>query len=383
MSNAEYSFVMTDSTALLWRRNVTNWVYSAKLRRSENGIGRGEFRLAKQTSLGATLPSWMFRRDVRMVVYQRFPFAGPQILFDTCYFLRRFEQSRDERTCAGGDANGLLDTRVVAYKSGDANATTAAACDDAVKALARTNIGSTATDTTRSWASYVTIADDLAAAPTTSKSFSYNRLYDTMVALAKESAGLGTYLAFDLTALNERQLLFATYIAQRGHDRRQGQGNPFILSEERGNIENVVLVEDYEGEVTRGYAGAQGTGTDRNVQPSSDQARIDASAFGLREEFKDATQIKQTDTTGATNAAAGIVRQGRPRVYLAADYVEAADSVYGLDVVFGDYCTATAYGYALPVRLSTVEATIGRDSLQAPFRDVFRIPFRVEGEIPV
>jgi hypothetical protein len=382
VSGAEYSFALADPFGGdRWRYDVTPWVFSADLRREENAIGAATVQLAVQNSHGQGLPDWCFKRDVRLMCYQQFPGRGKHLLFDQVYLLRLFERDRDARSCQGSDLMGLLDTRVIAYKSGAAGSSTTDAIDDAIKELARQNLGSGATDTTRSWESYITVAGDLAAAPATSKAFSYNRLYDTMATMAKESAGLGTYLAFDLMAQSERQFIFATYTGQRGRDRRESSTTPLIFSEDRRNVANVRLIEDYRGEVTRGYAGAKGTGTDRNIQSANDQARIDASPFGLREEFRDCTNIEQKDTTGATNVAAGLVRQGRPRVLASADYVETPSTVYGLHFGYGDYATFKAYGYVFDVRLSRVTARIGRGSLADAFKDDFGISFRVEGEL--
>jgi hypothetical protein len=166
VSGAEYSFALADPFGGdRWRYDVTPWVFSADLRREENAIGAATVQLAVQNSHGQGLPDWCFKRDVRLMCYQQFPGRGKHLLFDQVYLLRLFERDRDARSCQGSDLMGLLDTRVIAYKSGAAGSSTTDAIDDAIKELARQNLGSGATDTTRSWESYITVAGDLAAAP--------------------------------------------------------------------------------------------------------------------------------------------------------------------------------------------------------------------------
>lgn len=377
MTSAEYSLYLSDPTGDRFRKNITGMVLYADIYRAENGPGTIE------VGIDPAINPQFIKRDARIFVYRKLPGRLATLLWDTAYFLRyesfRMEQSRTIRVLRGPDCTSLLARPIIAYKGGTSQARkVSVAIDDMMKALVRENRGASATDTTRNLSDYLTVAPDATLAPTTTRGMSHRNLLKILRELAQESAERETYLSFDVTAVNETDFLFQTYIGQRGLDRRAGQGNQFKLSPRRGNAENIVLERDYRDEITRAYAGGEGKGSKRNVQTWTGPIRSTATPFNLIEVFVDARHLKQSDTAALLNVAKATVRRGRPRTNFSCDIRETDGSMLGVHFDFGDYVTAEMPYYTFDARLSVMRLRLSRASTNEGFAEEISCGARLE-----
>lgn len=379
MSQADYEIYLSDHTGRAFRKNITGAILNLDATRVVNGIGQCQLELDPKL-----LDESYFRRDARLAIYRALPGRPPALLFNTVYLLRRYmdhyTRATKTRKLQAYDLNHLIGRRIIAYYAGSANAKKSAAIDDMIKAYARENLGATATDTTRRWDSAITIAADLTAAPTTSKSAAWRPLMQTIQELAQASAEAGTYLAVDLSALTESSFYLATYTGQRGIDRRQGSGNQFVLSLLRGNFDNVDIDHDWSGEITRVHAGAQGVESERNVQ-QAESAYSGASMFNLIEAFTDVRHLDQTDTTGAQDEAEARLREYRPRLKISGDLIETDGSIYDVHVSWGDYVSINVETIQADCRLDIARLRLGRQG--AGFEERMEIAAIAEGSADV
>ena len=258
--------------------------------------------------------------------------------------------------------------RAVLYLSGTANAQTATYADDAIKAIVRANAG-TGTSEARNIAAYLSVAPNLALAPTVDKQFAFRDCLKVMQELAATSAEQGTYLAFDIVAPTPDTLEFRTYTGWRGTDHRFPNGsNPIIIGPEFGNMGECELSLDYRDEITYANARGRGEGADRLIGAAQDDARIGASPFGWREKFVNATQY--TTSTGLEAEAEAAVRGGRPRLAFRGRILDVPGCRYGVHWAWGDYVTVQAFGQSFDCRIDAITVTVqnGKENIDAWLR---------------
>jgi hypothetical protein len=274
--------------------------------------------------------------------------GGPlQLMMQTVWFIRKWvwQPGRKTINLQCDDTMGLLKRRIVAYAAASAQAMKSnIPADDMLKAILRENYGSLATDAARSWASYLTIPSDLAAAPNLTKSFAWQQVFPVLQSISQACAQNGTFLAFDIEAYGgTTPFQFKTYVGQRGADRRYPtSANPLILSEEMGNLANVEISQDYSQELTYVYCGGGGTEAARTVVEVEKTARIATTLpFGRIEAFRDARN-SGTDTDSLTGEANDALRETRPQRVFSGNFIETESCRYGRDINFGDIVTASA-----------------------------------------
>lgn len=254
-------------------------------------------------------------------------------------------------------ANHLLKRRTVAYASGSSQAEKTAVADNLIKAIVRENLGSSATDTARSWASYLAVQADLSLAPSIGKAFARRNVLQVLQEVALSSYQAGTYLAFDIVAVSQSQLEFRTYIGQRGIDHRWPTStSPLLFGAEFGNLTDIVRGYDHSEEVTYGYAGGQGQGASRAIGTASDATRIGQSPFGRIEQFGDARQT--SNATLLADEADMIVKNGLPKNTFEARIIDTPQATYGLHYSFGDYVTAVFEGESIDARIEKVRVQV-------------------------
>jgi hypothetical protein len=308
------------------------------------------------------------RADNRIEVNRRIGSGLQYRDTDTQWLVTKGEKifnSRGERltkiTCE--DLNTLLRRRIIAYNSGSTQASKTDQADDMMKAIVRENLGSLATDTDRSWATYLSVEADLGLGQSISKSFSRRRVIDVLKELANASYQAGTYIAFDIVATSQTTLLFRTFAGQRGIDRRHPAGiNPLIIGPDFGNLADVVRGYDHSAEITYAYAGGQGEGASRVIGVASDTTRIGASPFGRREGFADARTT--SDATQVQDEARSLVKGGVPRNTFTGVIVDTPSTIYGLHYGFGDIVTAVFEGESIDCYIDKIRVTVTPDKEQ-------------------
>lgn len=355
------------------RLNVLDAIQSLEYARTVNSIG----------ALTLTLPAKAydyanFKIDGRIGVYRAVG-GGPLALeMETAWLIVR----RNKLLSASGerlvkltavDGVDLLRRRIVAYAAGAAYAEKSDYADDMMKEIVSQNLGSGATDTTRSIATYLTIQADLSLGASLRKGFAWRNVLTVFQELAQASDTAGTYLAFDVVCTDPtatQAFEFRTYANWRGVDHRWPNGsNPVILSPENGTLANVDLGELFDEEINAAYAGGQGEGAARVTASSLDATRIGLSPLRRSEGFADARQTAVTATV--TDEADSLVREGMPRRVFTGKIVPTQGVQYGLDWRWGDYVTAQFENLSYDCRIDTVHVQVdasGNETVDAYLR---------------
>lgn len=315
----------------------------------------------------------------RRVYFWRKPVGG-RLNIDFEGFVRRITTSTDSggntrRRIQGYGLNYLLSGRYAAYPEANTNidtTVTPVAADDLLKAIVRTNAGSTATTANGRKASgvisstYFGVAANLTLGPVLSQAFSYRNVLDVLREVCDASRKAGTELYFEIVPAIEdgtqHTMEFRTYIGQPGKDRTAdgpGGGLTFGLGTGKGggdfgNMAEAELIEDATDEVTRAYGLGQGEDAVQEIQTSEDVTRQAASIFALREGVAPAQMV---DTAAAVlDLADAAVTAGRPQTRLTAKLLDVAGYRYGREWWRGDRVTIAydgRFGDAL-VRAVTV-----------------------------
>jgi hypothetical protein len=267
---------------------------------------------------------------------------------------------RGDRTkvIRAASAADLLRRRIVAYAAGSAQAKKSMAADDMLKQIVAENLGSSATDTARSIAAYLTIQGNVTAAPSLAKEFAYANVLKALQDVAQASAQAGTRLYFDIVAPTPDTLEFRTYVGQRGTDHGQTSAQPVVFAIERGNLAGVVLSKDYSSEVTFVYAGGQGTGSARVTNSAEDTARSGRSVFGRREAFVSDTVTTDTTAAALLPTANAELQRGRPKKRMSATILDTPAARYGSAWGFGDKIVANVDGEIFDARVEQLQVSL-------------------------
>lgn len=264
--------------------------------------------------------------------------------------------------------------RIVAYTSdfrftsssvSDAFTDKSGPADNIIKRVAQENVGSLATDTARSLATYLSIQAALGAAVSVASKFERRNLLGLFQELAQASTTAGTYLAFDIVCMTPPNngafsIELQTFTSQRGIDHRQSSNQPVLVGPDFGNLDDVLLGFVNTDEANFVYAAGQNESANQALATSSDSARINLSPFNRREAFIDVSQT--ADPAIILDEADAALRAGRPVLTLTGTLIDTDQARYGIHWNFGDYITAQIDGYSFDARLDTIQLTFTRDS---------------------
>jgi hypothetical protein len=276
-------------------------------RASDTALGAGRYRLIGQTT-------WLVARRERLVN-------------------RKYEQLI-RLTCL--HPNALLNSRIIPYDEGTAEADKTGAADDIIKAYTRENF-LTATDTARNLAaSRFVVEDDVSAAPSVAKAASYRTVLPTLQEIAASASAAGTYTGFEMYCPTEiGAYRLRTYIGQRGVDRSATSTNPLVLSLTNGALNTVELDEDWTEMVSAVYAGGSGKKDERLVSaPALDAALIAETPYGRIEWFQSVSA--SDDTLVLDDEAARVLREKRPRKVFTGDVSDSEYATFGEEYDWGD-----------------------------------------------
>jgi hypothetical protein len=313
-----------------------------------------------------------FKKDSVISVWRSIDGATPYLDTDTVWLLRRKRWQQQTRGAAfwtlyAYDLNHLLKRRIVDYNPDNTTYTALVeAADDMGKIIMRQNFGSSATDTTRSIATYLDIQADATLAPVVNKAFSRQYVNQVLKDLALASYQKGTYLVFDIVCTvppggGNLTFEFQSFTGQRGIDHSFPNGNPpLLIGPQYNNLDNVDLDDDSSDEVTRGIATGQGYGSIQAVARADDLSRQGESPFNLIEGVRNASGTD--NATGLTDEAEAELQSGIPRKMLNGNIVNTSGLLYGLDWQWGDLVTAQANGESFECHIPRVHVHVERDS---------------------
>jgi hypothetical protein len=309
----------------------------------------------------------IFRTDCRLEPWRSVGGLSPYLDGETVYYVRRWgytmdSQGRELFRVAAMDANYLLDGPIVAYPAGDAKAKMTNQADDICKDIVRQNIGSTATDTTRSLAAYLTVAADLSLAPSISREFSHRIVSSVLQDVCAESFQQGTYLCYDTVYTSPTMLEFRTYTGQRGINHGRASGQTVVISRERQNFEEPSYFEDHENEKNFVYAGGKDVGAARVIKTATNAAAVGLSPFNRRELWIDA---RNTSTDAAVQAEANSALQdNRYRKTLTGKIIDTEGCRDGVHFRYGDIVYAEYRGQGFDAHINMLNVVIegGRET---------------------
>lgn len=320
----------------------------------ENDVG------AMTLTLGEEIPFDWLARDTRLEIRRSVNGAEPSLEGETVWFVRRPEDVLSTgvhtRTLTAWDAKDLLRRRIVAYKSGTAQAHKLQPLDDMCKAIVRENLGSLATNPLRDLSAYLSVQADVSFISTYSKSFNFGKVLTVCQEIADLASSYGEYLAFDVVRVSDTQLEFRTYKDYRGTNHRFPiSPAPVLLSPESGTLGDVRVTYDYASEVTVVYAGGGGEGANRTIVEATDPMRTTLTPFNRIEQFRDA---RRETPAGIANEANLAMWEGQPRVHFAANIIDTDAVRYGLHYRHGDVVTAQWSNVTFNCRVDPVHVTV-------------------------
>lgn len=303
--------------------------------------------------------------DSRLEVWRKLDNGLETLDTETVWLVRQKQRDFNAKTMTitAYSANEVLNRRRIAYPAGTSQALKTAAIDNMMKSFVRENLGSSATDSARSIASYLTVESDQTKGISVTKAGSYDILLDLLQDLAAASSIAGSTpvpIFFDvigiISAGGVGNLEFRTYANQRGQNRTYTtQNNAVVLSPDTNTLQNVVVVEDYSGEYNVIYALGNGQGSNRVVTEVKDSIRIARSPINRRE----TTTAENTNNTNVlTSAGNSALRSYRPKKIVTANIANNNTFQYGKDWQWGDKLSANIEGDVFDIRVDAVDITV-------------------------
>lgn len=308
-----------------------------------------------------------FGLDDILIVQRKVEGSGYADVAGRVWFLREWQEDSKTLTLTAYDQLYILDSRIIAYAAGTTYARKSGNAGNVMKAIIRENLGSSATDTARQ-ISGLNVQADANDGASVSFEFSRDNVLAACRKIADGSIQAGSYISFDLEYMGSGQLEFRTYPGQRGENHGLGSGNPFIFSENFGNLVNAKIVENRKDERTYIYAGGQGEGENRAIGTAS-SADVNLSKWNRRERFWDGRNT--TSPTVLANEAASELYENRPRKVFTGEARETEGTRFGIDYGYGDVVIMEGFGYSTNARISTVHIKVddrGEETLTVKLR---------------
>ena len=306
------------------------------LNSSPGGVGMLEL------TLPASFPLLYLFKDGRIIPMRSVNGSSPAMDNGAVFLIKHVKVYATKTVIRAYHANLLASYRIIAYPAGSTYTSKAATpADDLIKTLWKENAGTSIVgadrdgdDTQADISAYVSVQANLSQGASIAESCTREILANTMRRLCEASTTAGTYLTFEIFGPTESTLELRTYAVQRGVNRGLTTSAPFVLSESRGNLENVVLTTDYTSEKTFIIAGGQGQGVDRMILTSYDTPRMGTSPFGRIEDFLDYSNTYSS--TVLQDQADSALWYARPTNLIAGDLIPTPTAIRGIHYDLGD-----------------------------------------------
>jgi len=299
------------------------------------------------------------RRDARIEIWRQNSVGVLQLEFLGLlqyYQFRTDENGTTILVLAGVDLNGLLDRRIIAYRSATAQATAKdEAADDLIKRLARENLGGSsvaARDMTLT--GELTIETDLTAAPTISRSMEWKHLLSVCQQIAETSRQQGVELYFGIDANSPDNWRLLTRINQWGQDRTT-TGDQGKIGLENGNLAQPELTTDWNDEISHVTAGGRGR-TNRALETAENTIVINSSRFARKEGFKNAS--REDIPAAIQSAAEEHLEKNRATLSFSGVLVETKGFVFKRDWDFGDQLSWNYLGFQGNAVVKTIDIKV-------------------------
>lgn len=344
-------------------------LYALQVAQTVGSVGSATF------SIPGDYPIDYLKKDGIIEIWRHPQNRQPYLLFSKIFFLRQrvFSVIGGKRawTLTAYDPNYLISDpngqrgRIVAYAADTAYTSKSTYADNMIKAIARENIGTLATDSDRDLSAYLSIQADVSGAPSISKGFSNRVLLPVFNEICQASITAGTYLAWDIVCtsppLNGAYALeLRTYLNQRGIDHRFSSNQPVLIGLDYGNLDDVSIDENWTSEESWVRVGGKGEGEKRAYSTGGDTTRIGESPYNRREAFENLSNI--SDPTTLADQVDTTLRAGTPRPNYSGRIIPTSQALFDVEWGYGDYLTAQVIGRSFDARSDSMVIKYSRDS---------------------
>ncbi len=280
---------------------------------------------------------------------------------DSVWFIRLMRFKIDENNkefihILAYDATQLLNRRIVAYPSGTAYSGKLDKADDMIKAIARENFGTLASDTNRDISEYMSIDPDYSLCPEIEKSFAWRKVLPLLQEIADDSNTNGTYLSFDIVYDTDSKVRLKTYVGCRGVNRGLSSGNPLVVSIDNGVLSYASVTFDHTEEFNFIYAGGRGEGVNRILATAYDNARINMSPYNRVEDWVDSSNDDNENTP--ESEANSRLKECAPKISINGHMQQTPSKLYNIDFGYGDIIVAKYKNFMFDVHLDTINVII-------------------------
>jgi hypothetical protein len=272
------------------------------------------------------------------------------------------EEGKDTLIVSGTDQMDILDTKIIAYTEGSAQALKTDHADDIMKAIVRENLGASAI-TGRTLSAYnVTVEADNHLAPSITRAFPFKNVLTTLKEIAAISSQAGVPLYFRFVPVIQADdtigFRFETSIYQLESNRGALSATPVRFGKDYGNMKDEVLKMDYGEERNYVYVGGEGEAAERRITEVSDPVRSIINPWNRREVFIDASQEK----TVAGRQAKGNeeLKNSAPKYTVTGGLLSSKKSIFGKDWVHGSKVACSIRGIQFDINIDLITIVVAK-----------------------
>lgn len=322
----------------------------------------------------ANYPDNHFKIDNRIEVYRTVFNTIGGVEGGKPYFIRLVRVKYDENNkkylhILAYDSIHLLSRRIIAYPGDTSYVLKSGSADQILVALFRENFGDLQTDldglpevlTQRKFPSYAQLYATPSgnAASITTDDMSRLLILPRMQSICEQSRNAGYYLSFDFVLHGYKNLVFTTYIGQRGSNHGKDSPTQLKFSVFNQNLSYSSFEMDHTEVKNFVYAGGRGQSNNKLIETEADYQSLTLSPFNRLEDWMDTdTEILQE----AADEAAAIVKQRAAKMIFNGHITQTPECLYGLHYQWGDIVTAVQDNIALDVHLDTISVKVSADA---------------------
>lgn len=329
----------------------------------------------------------LLKIDGQIEIFREYGFTGMHLEGDTAFFIRKIgrptlENGVKVRRLTAYSALDIMQRRVIPYTAGSSYAQKVGIpWDDMLREIVYENYGPGASysgasygdDPARNLEPWLVVEPYLhyGASFATTHSFPWRNVLNVLQDIVNEVRGNGIYCTFDVVRTAPAEFEYRVFLGPRGVDHSADSTQPVIVSEERYNLANASLEDDWQEEHNFIYAAGQGEEDARVVRTAQDDARIGISPFNRQEFLQDARQMSLPESV--QKAADSTLEASRPVRTFTGTITQTEGCLYGVHWGWGDIVTAEYEGQSFDCHVEAVTVDIdanGTEIVEGHLRSV-------------
>jgi hypothetical protein len=309
-------------------------------------------------------------RDVRIDVYRATP--GSQAVLDTStiWFITSvvYREMTNEVEIIAEAAITLLGRRRILAAPGSAAADKSAAADSLIISYATEALGASASSSRQ--ISTFGVAAAAGTGPTVPYQGSMRTLLKATQDICNAAAQAGTNVYADVVyddSTSPAMLRLRTYVNVRGTDRGSTSAGTLVFGQERNNLIDATVTDDWRNEVTVVYVLGAGQGSAQTIVAVT-STRTTATPYAWVETSVNAGQTKDVTTLAAVGSSE--LYKTRPRRVVTGTAMNVDSCQYGVHWFFGDKVIVEVDDISYDARIDSVEINVenGKERIVAKFR---------------